>query len=90
MTVRLIDWNLRHKIILHVVVIGLLAGILMTYLYISTQKNIITTLNQQKAELVGSMIECNATHQMQEGKPKDIGPSLQHIAELDKLSRAFA
>jgi signal transduction histidine kinase len=81
----LIDWNLRAKIILHVVVIGLLAGIIMTYLYLSTQKNIITRLNQQKAELVGSMIECNATHQMQEGKPKDIGPSLERLAESNNI-----
>jgi signal transduction histidine kinase len=57
----------------------------MTYLYLSTQKNIITRLNQQKAELVGSMIECNATHQMQEGKPKDIGPSLERLAESNNI-----
>ena len=80
------DWNLRHKIVLHVVVIGLLAGIIMTYFYLSTQKNIITTLNQQKAELVGSMIECNATHQMQEGKPKDIGPSLERLADSNNIN----
>jgi len=85
MNSRLIDWNLRHKIVLHVVVIGLLAGIIMTYLYLSTQKNIITTLNQQKAELVGSMIECNTTHQMQEGKPKDIGPTLLRITESNNI-----
>jgi signal transduction histidine kinase len=81
----LLDWNLRHKIVLHVVVIGLFAGIIMTYLFLSTQKNIITTLNQQKGELVGSMIECNATHQMQEGSPKDIGPSLQRIADSNNI-----
>jgi two-component system NtrC family sensor kinase len=85
MKLKLMDWNLRHKIILHVVVIGLLAGFIMTYLYLSTQKNIITKLNQQKAELVGSMIECNAVHQMQEGKSKDIGPSLQRITDSNNI-----
>jgi signal transduction histidine kinase len=57
----------------------------MTYLYLSTQKSIITRLNHQKAELVGSMIECNATHQMQEGKPKDIGPSLRRLTESNNI-----
>jgi signal transduction histidine kinase len=85
MSLRLLDWNLRHKIILHVVVIGMIAGIIMTYFYLSTQQNIITELNQQKAELVGSMIECNTTHQMQVGRPKDIGPSLQRIAESNNI-----
>jgi signal transduction histidine kinase len=85
MNLKLMDWNLRHKIVLHVIVIGLLAGIIMTFFYLSTQKNIIARLNQQKAELVGSMIECNATHQMQEGKPKDIGPSLERIADSNNI-----
>jgi signal transduction histidine kinase len=52
----------------------------------STQKNIINTLSQDKAELVGSMIKYSVAHRMQEGKPSDVGLALQRIAESDKIN----
>ncbi len=82
---RLKDWNLKNKIVLHIVVIGISAGALLTYLYLSTQKNIINTLSQEKAELVGSMIEYSVTHRMQEGKPNDVGYALQRLADSNKI-----
>jgi signal transduction histidine kinase len=82
---KLIDWNLRHKIVLHIFVIGTLAAALLTYLYMSTQKNIIHTLSQEKAALVASMIEYTVTHRMQEGKPDDVGLVLQRIAESNLI-----
>ena len=81
MNLRLLDWNLRHKIILHVIVIGLLAGIIMTYLYLSTQKNIISTLNKQKIVLTGTIIECDISHQMQDPRSKNIDPILKRLAD---------
>jgi two-component system NtrC family sensor kinase len=82
---RLKDWNLKNKIVLHIVVIGISAGVLLTYLYLSTQKNIIKTLTHGKAELVSSLIEYTVTHRMQEGKQEDVGRALQQIADAEKI-----
>jgi signal transduction histidine kinase len=84
---RLLDWNLKNKIVLHIVVIGLSAGVLLTYLYLSTQKNIIKTLTHEKADLVSSMIEYTVTHRMQAGKQDDVGRALQQIADSEKIER---
>ncbi len=84
---RLLDWNLKNKIVLHIVVIGISAGALLTYLYLSTQKNIIKTLTHEKADLVSSMIEYTVTHRMQAGKQDDIGRALQQIADSEKIER---
>jgi methyl-accepting chemotaxis protein len=82
---KLKDWNLRHKIILHIAVIGILSAALLTYLYMSTQNKIINTFSLEKAELVGSMIEYGVAHRMQEGKPNDVGIALQHMVESNKI-----
>lgn len=82
---KLKDWNLRHKIILHIAVIGILSAALLTYLYMSTQNKIINTFSLEKAELVGSMIEYGVAHRMQEGKPNDVGIALQRMAESNKI-----
>jgi two-component system NtrC family sensor kinase len=82
---RLKDWNLKNKIVLHIVVIGISAGVLLTYLYLSTQKTIIKTLTHEKVELVSSMIEYTVTHRMQERKQEDVGRALQQIADSEKI-----
>ena len=61
---RLIDWNLRQKIILHVVVIGLISGLLLTLMYLTSQNAFMKELNKERSELISSMIECNVIHQM--------------------------
>jgi signal transduction histidine kinase len=57
----------------------------MTYLYLSTQRNIITTLNQQKVMLTGTIIECDISHQMQNPQSKNIGPILKRLADTDVI-----
>lgn len=77
---KLIDWKLRQKIILHILIIGIIAVIILTFLYFTTQKNIINILNLQKTELLGAMIECNVTHQMGYAPPMNVGPALIRLA----------
>jgi len=50
------DWTLRTKVILHVVVLGVTAAVILTILYVSTQRRLLTTLADQKAELVGTLV----------------------------------
>jgi len=83
----LLHWNLRHKIILHVIVVGALAAVLLSYIYISTQNNIIKNFSMQKSMTVGSMIECNLVSQMQQMHENKIKPILQSIITQNNVKR---
>jgi signal transduction histidine kinase len=72
-------WQLRHKIILHIAVIGVLTAVLLTSLYIRTQRDIIQTMSRQKTELLGSMIERSIFVAMKEGSPEKVQSTLQDI-----------
>jgi signal transduction histidine kinase len=61
------DWSLKHKIILHVIVVGVLTAAVLIFLYIQTQGNIIKTMSQQKAELITSTIEGGIFNTMKDG-----------------------
>lgn len=51
------NWTLKNKVLLHVVVLGVGSALILTLLFISTQKNLISTLIRQKAELVSTLIK---------------------------------
>lgn len=74
------NWKLKHKIILHLIVIGLLSASLLTFLYIRTQRNIINTMSRQKAELVGSLVENTIFTAMKEAKFENVQKTLHDIA----------
>jgi two-component system NtrC family sensor kinase len=76
---KLKDWNLKNKIILHVTVIGTLAAVILTFLYLNTQNRIIQSLNRQKAEIVGSTIEFGIRHIMEEGGVEKLTSYIQEI-----------
>jgi signal transduction histidine kinase len=54
---RIRHWTLKNKVILHVVVLGGISAVILTFVYVNTQRNVIYAMSQQKAELVGSMIK---------------------------------
>ncbi|MFQ6108166.1 MAG: ATP-binding protein [Candidatus Aminicenantales bacterium] len=81
------DWSLKSKIILHVLVIGFLAAILLTFLFIKTQKNIIHSMSQQKAELVNDMIENSLFSSMKEGRVEKVQAIIQEIARSEDIKK---
>lgn len=87
MNLRLIDWKLRQKIILHIFVVGIVATIILFYLYFSMQNDLINTLYLQKAEMVATMIDCNVTHHMEGGRAANVGPALSRIAAPSSIKR---
>jgi signal transduction histidine kinase len=87
MSKKLIDWNLRQKILLHIFVVGILVTVVLFYLFFSMQNDLINTLNQQKAEMVATMIDCNVTHHMEEGKSRNVGPALSRISAPSSIKR---
>jgi signal transduction histidine kinase len=82
-----IDWNLRQKVILHILVVGSLAAVLLFYLYFSMQTDLIRTLFLQKAEMVAAMIDCNVAHHMETGRSTEAGPALSRIATPGSIER---
>lgn len=82
---KLTHWNLRNKIILHVLVVGFLTALVLSYIFITTQSNVIDILNKHRSEMVSSMIECNLTYQMQQEAGKKIKTILERLTALSNI-----
>lgn len=82
---RLLNWKLRNKIILHVLVIGGLTTFILAALYLTTQNDFTKATLQEKAEMVATMIECNITHLMHNEKDFLADPILERIVERNKI-----
>lgn len=81
------EWKLKNKIIFHLAVIGALTTIVLIFLYMRTQKNIIYTMSRQKAEIVGSMIENSVYSAMKEGKKEHVQPTLEEVASSPGIKK---
>jgi len=55
MTMR--NWRLRHKVVLHVVVLGSLGAAVLAALYVTTQRRVLYAFSEERAALVGSLIK---------------------------------
>lgn len=51
------QWTLRTKVILHILVLGVISAVIISGLYIATQRRILEDLSVQKADLLGSLIK---------------------------------
>lgn len=83
----LIDWNLKSKIIFHITIIGILVAIILTFLFIETQKNLIQSMNINKAETLGSTFEFSIRHIMKEGKADRLSTFMQGLTLSSKINR---
>lgn len=81
------DWSLKNKIILHISIIGLLTACSLTFLYIRTQRNIIHSLNRQKAEIVSSMIESSIRRLMKEGNAEGLSTYIREATSLSYIKK---
>ncbi|MFQ6083918.1 MAG: PAS domain-containing sensor histidine kinase [Candidatus Aminicenantia bacterium] len=73
-------WDLRTKIIFFIFAIGGLAAILLFYIYIRTQQNIIQTMTEQKVKLLDSTVEHSISLSMEEGQVEEVQEILERIA----------
>jgi signal transduction histidine kinase len=74
------DWSLKHKIVFHVIVVGVLTAVVLIFIYLGTQRNIIHTISQQKAELITATIEKGIFNAMKEGNLDEVQSTLQQIS----------
>ena len=73
------NWTLKNKIILHVTVIGVITAVIVFFLYLKAQKNLIHTMSRQKAELLSAIIESSIYYSM---KAEDLSEHLSSLSEL--------
>ncbi len=76
----LINWKLRSKIILHILVIGTITAAFISYFYTKSQKDIIKSSNQQTANLIGEVIENSILEAMKEGRSDKVQTILDNIS----------
>jgi len=79
------NWKLKNKIILHVAVVGGLAALFITFLYLNAQKNMIHKMSQQKAELLSAMIESSIFSAMKDGKLEKVQSMLTDVASTEDI-----
>lgn len=79
------DWSLKHKLILHISVIGLLTAVLLTWIYFRTQKNIIRALSEGKARVASSSIARQIYPAMQNGNIDKVQSVLSEIVTSEDI-----
>jgi len=84
-TKRLRDWNLRNKIILHILVIGVLTAAFISYFYTKSQKDIIQSTSEQTVELISGVIEKSIFESMKSGESIKVQPVLKSISTSQNL-----
>lgn len=85
--VHLKNWKLKNKIILHVAVVGGLAALFITFLYLNAQKGVIHKMSQQKAELLSAMIESSIFSAMKDGNLEEVQSKLTDIANTEDIMK---
>lgn len=76
----LLNWKLRSKIILHILVIGSITAAFISYFYTKSQKDIIKSSSQQTATLIGEVIEKSILETMKEGRSDKVQAILENIS----------
>ncbi len=76
----LLNWKLRSKIILHILVIGAITASFISYFYTKSQKDIIKTSSQQTVILIGEVIENSVLDAMKEGRSDKVQTILENIS----------
>ncbi len=81
------QWKLRYKIIFHIIVIGVLTSVFLVFLFMNTQRGIIHKMSQQKAELIGSMIEKSISSYMSAGNMETVLNTLRKISSSADIKK---
>ncbi len=84
---RIREWSLKGKIILHVVVIGALTALVLSGVFIHTQRTVVRTMSQQKLELISPLIEKSLYLFMKEGRIANLEATLGEIAASHDIQK---
>jgi signal transduction histidine kinase len=77
---KLKDWSLRQKIILHVAVIGLLTAVILTFLLLHSEKQLIRSLGLNNTRMMASLVRNSLNCYMKSSPEKKIQDNLNQIS----------
>ncbi len=83
----LLNWKLRSKIILHILVIGTITAFFISYFFTKSQKDIIRATSHQTLELIGGVIEKSILETMKEGESEKVQAIIQNISTSQNIQR---
>jgi len=81
------NWNLRSKVLLHIVVFGVFAAIILTFIYIGTEKRLIRATSRQKAQIVSSLVNASLFRAMEAGHQMDVQSIMEQIASSTAIQK---
>jgi len=80
-------WHLRSKVLLHILIFGASAAIILTVIYIQTEKRLIRAASQQKAQIVSSLVNAGLYRAMQTGHEKEVQSKMEEIASSTAIKK---
>jgi signal transduction histidine kinase len=80
-------WHLRSKVLLHIIVFGVSAAIILTFIYIRTEKRLIRATSQQKVQIVSSLVNAGLYRAMQTGHEKEVQSKMEEIASSTAIKK---
>lgn len=81
------QWNLRSKVLLHIVVFGVFAAIILTFIYIGTEKRLIRATSRQKAQIVSSLVNASLFRAMEAGHQMEVQSIMEQIASSAAIQK---
>lgn len=79
------NWKLRSKIILHILVIGTITAFFISYFFTKSQKDIIRATSLQTFNLVGGVIEKSILEIMREGRSDKVQAVIKNISTSQNI-----
>ncbi len=86
--IRILDWKLKHKVIFHIFVIGVMSGCLLLIIFLNSVRKVVETLNSRKMALVQTIIDDHIEHSLSLGTSPSMRPTLIEITGTGTVERA--
>ena len=74
------NWRLRSKVLLHIIVFGVSAAMILTFIYIRTGQWLIQATSRQKIQMVSALVNASLFRAMKAGHEQEVQSIMQEIA----------
>jgi sensor histidine kinase regulating citrate/malate metabolism len=80
-------WNLRSKVLLHIIVFGVSAAMILTFIYIRTGQWLIQATSRQKIQIVSALVNASLYRAMKAGHEQEVQSIMQEIASSATIQK---
>jgi len=74
------NWRLRSKVLLHIILFGVSAAMILTFIYIRTGQWLIRATSRQKIQIVSALVNASLYRAMTAGHEQEVQSIMQEIA----------